>query len=164
MRGKTIVHGARALAVAAFFLLPGLAQAQIDFGVRGGYYSDAEAGFLGAEILTGLTRQWFFNPNVEYVFVDNGSLTTANIDFHYDLATHAPYSLWLGGGPAVLFNNYDPPAGCRRCGDTKNTDLGFNLLAGVGFWPRQAIRPYVQGKVILSKNTEAVLGFGLRFY
>jgi hypothetical protein len=41
--------------------------------------------------------------------------------------------------------------------------FGLNLLAGVGFWPRQTVRPYVQGKVILSNNTEAVLGFGVRF-
>jgi hypothetical protein len=163
MRGTTIGRAVGALAFAGFFLLPGLAHAQLDFGVRGGFYSDADAGFLGVEILTRFTRQWFFNPNVEYVFVSGGSLTTVNLDIHYDLRARSPYAVWVGGGPAVLFNNYDAPAGCRRCGDSSDTDLGFDLLAGGGFAGRQAIRPYVQGKVILSKNTEAVLGVGVRF-
>jgi hypothetical protein len=157
MFGETTTRVARALAVAGFLLLPGLAHAQVDFGVRGGFYNDADAGFIGAEILTasGFNRQIFFNPNVEYVFVDDGSLTTVNLDLHYDLHTRsAPYSFWLGGGAALLFNDFD---------DEDDTDFGLNLLAGVGFWPRQTIRPYVQGKVILSNNTEAVLGFGVRF-
>jgi hypothetical protein len=157
MFGKTTTCVARALAIAGFLLVPGLAYAQVDFGVRGGFYSDADAGFIGGEILTGsgFNRQIFFNPNVEYVFVDDGSLTTVNLDAHYDLHTRsAPYSFWLGGGAALLFNDF---------GGENDTDFGLNLLAGVGFWPRQTIRPYVQGKVILSNNTEAVLGFGVRF-
>lgn len=165
MFGKTIVRIAGALAVAAVFLLPGAAQAAtLDFGVRGGFYNDADAGFLGAEVLTGITREWFFNPNVEYVFVDNGSLTTLNLDAHYDLPTRSPYYLWVGGGAAVLFNSFDAEAGCARCRDTNDTDFGLNLLAGIGFWRGQPIRPYVQGKVVLSNNTEAVLGVGIRFY
>jgi hypothetical protein len=162
MFGKTTVRIAGALAVAALFLLPGSAQAQLDFGVRGGFYNDADAGFLGAEVLTGLTRQWFFNPNVEYVFVDIGSLTTLNLDFHYDLPASSPYSLWVGGGPAVLFNSFDEGR-CTRCRGDSGTQLGLDLLAGLGFWRNQAIRPYVQGKVVLSNNTEAVLGVGIRF-
>jgi hypothetical protein len=70
----------------------------------------------------------------------------------------------VGGGPAVIFSGFDAPAGCRRCDDDNQTDLGLNLLAGVGFWKRQAIRPYIQGKVTLSDNTEASIAFGLRFY
>ena len=37
-------------------------------------------------------------------------------------------------------------------------------LGGVGFTKRGPIRPYVQGKVILSDNTEAAIAVGLRFY
>ncbi len=144
--------------------LPGIAQAEIDFGVRGGLYSDAEAGFLGAELLMDVTRDWFFNPNFEVVFVDDGDLYTLNLDAHYDLRTRSPYYVWLGGGAAVIFSDFDPPPGCRFCDDDSETDLGLNLLAGMGFGKGQAIRPYVQGKVILSDNTEASLAFGLRFH
>ncbi|HEX9945480.1 MAG TPA: hypothetical protein VGG03_25995, partial [Thermoanaerobaculia bacterium] len=91
---------------------------------------------------------------------------TLNLDAHYDLRTPASYALWVGGGPAVIFSNFDPPPGCRGrgCESDDETELGLNLLAGVGFWKRQAIRPYVQGKVVLSDNTEAAIAFGLRFH
>jgi hypothetical protein len=164
MFGKTTGRVVWLLAVAGLFLGPGIARAEIDFGVRGGLYSDAEAGFLGAELLTGISRNWFLNPNLEYVFVDDGDLWTLNLDAHYDFRTGAPYYVWAGGGPAVIFSSLDPPRGCRRCDDDSETDLGLNLLAGVGFGKGQAIRPYVQGKVILSDNTEAVIAFGLHFH
>jgi hypothetical protein len=153
-----------ALAV-ALFLIPGPAHAELDFGVRGGLYSDAEAGFIGAELLTDfIGRGWFFNPNVEYVFVDDGSLATVNLDAHYDLRTGAPFDFWLGGGLAAIFSSVDPPRFCRNCEEEDETDIGLNLLAGLGFARRQAIRPYVQGKVIFSDNTEAAIAVGLRFH
>jgi hypothetical protein len=141
------------------FLVPALARAQFDVGVRGGFYSDASAGFLGAELLTPLpiARGWFLNPNFEYVFVDDGHLYTLNLDAHYDLNTrNEPYYFWLGGGPAIVFSKID--------GSDSQTDLGLNLLAGIGFWKRSAVRPYVQGKVTISDNTEASIGFGVRFH
>lgn len=165
MIGKTTACVARALTVAGFlfFLVPGLASAQIDFGVRGGLYSDADAGFLGVELLTPITRDLFFNPNYEYVFVDNGDLSTLNLDVHYDLWRGRPYYAWLGGGAAVIFSKNDV-LGCRSCSSDSNTDIGLNILAGIGFGKGQAIRPYVQGKVTVSDNTEASIALGLRFY
>lgn len=160
MKRKSVVW---VLAAAALVGLPGLAKAEMDFGVRGGFYSDAEAGFLGAELLMGVTRAWYFNPNVEYVFVDDGSLWTLNGDFHYDFPTRSNLSVWAGGGPAVIFSEIDPPRGCRRCDSSDDTELGLNLLGGVGFTKRGPIRPYVQGKVILADNTEAAIAVGLRF-
>ena len=148
-------------AAAACLLAPAPAAAQVDFGVRGGFYTDASAAFLGGELLFGLTREWFINPNFEYVFVDDGDLATVNLDFHYDLPTrNDPYYLWLGGGPAIVFRDEDRP----RDDDDSETDVGLNLLAGIGFGKGEAIRPYVQGKVLLSDETEAVIGVGIRFY
>lgn len=161
---RTTGRIARALAVTGLLLLPGAANA-VDFGVRGGFYSDAEAGFLGGEALIGVTRSWFFNPNIEYVFVDDGSLWTANADFHYDLPMRSNLAVWVGGGPAVIFSEIDPPRGCRRnCEGLDETEFALNLIGGVGFSKRGPVRPYVQGKVILSENTEAAIGFGLRFH
>lgn len=136
----------------------------VDFGVRGGFYSDSEAGFVGAELLTGISRHWYFNPNLEYVFVDDGNLYTLNADFHYDFPAQDDFYFWVGGGPALIFSEIDPPRNCRNCEGDDETDLGLNLLAGVGFGStRAAIRPYLQGKVIVSDETEAVLGVGVRF-
>ena len=149
-----LVFAAAAVAV----LAPAPAQAQVDFGVRGGFYSDSEAGFVGLELLFGLNRDWFLNPNFEYVFVDDGDLSTVNLDVHYDLPTrNAPYYLWLGGGPALVLRD-DELSG------EDDTELGLNLLAGLGFGKGEAIRPYVQGKILVSDETEAVLGVGVRFH
>jgi hypothetical protein len=158
MIAKSLCRVAGALAVAGLFLIPSTAKADLDFGVRGGFYDDADAGFLGGELLWGVTRQWFFNPNLEYVFVDDGSLMTLNADVHYDFPTRSPFYVWAGGGPAVIFRDPD----CRNC-DSEN-DFGLNLLGGIGFGKGQALRPYIQGKVILSDDTEAVLAVGIRFH
>ena len=96
--------------------------------------------------------------------MDNGDLYTLNLDAHYDLRTSAPYSVWLGGGLAAIFSEFDPPRDCRFCDPEDETNLGVNLLAGVGIWPRNAVRTYVQGKLTLSDNTEASIAFGLRFH
>lgn len=160
MKGKQFASVAWALAVACLFLVPAGARAEVDFGIRGGLYSDAEAGFLGGELLWGVTRQWYFNPNLEYVFVDRGDLYTANLDFHYDFNTGNPFYVWAGGGPAFIVRGADDD--CRRCED--ETDVGLNLLGGVGFGRGQALRPYIQGKVILSDETEAAIAVGIRFH
>jgi hypothetical protein len=159
--GRTV----RALAVAMFFLalVPTQGRA-VDFGVRGGLYSDAEAGFVGVELLTPITRQWFFNPNFEYVFVDDGDLYTGNLDVHYDFDTGNPFYLWAGAGAAIIRSEFDPPPSCRFCDSDAQTDFGLNLLGGIGFGKGQALRPYVQGKVILSDETEASIAVGLRFH
>jgi hypothetical protein len=155
------------LIVAVFALLataaaaaPRPARAQVDLDLRGGVYTDASSGFVGAGLLTGLTRGWYFNPNVEYVFVDPGSLWTVNADFHYDFARAGDWSLWAGGGPALEVRDYGN--GRRHRNDNTTTDLGFNVLAGVGL-VRGPVRPFFQAKVLLSDNTEGVLAVGLRF-
>jgi hypothetical protein len=151
---------ARALAFLAvsggLLTMPTPAHAQGDFGVRGGVYTEESDGFVGLEFVRRLRgSQWFFNPNLETVFVDNGDLWTVNADFHYELPTSGQFDIWLGGGPAVLFHH--PDRGSR------STDAALNLLAGIGFSPHNPVRPYVQGKVIVSDKSEAVFGFGLRF-
>lgn len=132
-----------------------------DFGLRGGVYNDASEAAVGVELLTPIGRSghWFFNPNVEYVFVDNGDLATFNLDFHYDLTTRGPMFVWLGGGPGLIVRDPDRPARA----DTQ-TDGALNLLAGVGFnLKNSSVRPYIQGKLILSDETESAVAFGIRF-
>ncbi len=147
------------VALGVLCLAPSPAAAEIDPGIRAGIYSDASEAFVGVELLTDITGQWYFNPNIEYVFVDNGSLWTLNGDVHYDLQTRSPWAVWLGGGLAVIFSEVDLPRG-RSVDDT---EVGLNLLAGGGA-KRGAIRPYLQGKVIIADDTEAVIAVGLRFH
>jgi len=149
----------RVLAVSVLFaaaLLPAApAHAGTDFGVRTGYYFDTEEAFLGAELLTRLAPRWYFNPNVEWVFVDEGHLLTFNGDVHYDIAHGRKTDFWLGAGLAIINRDFEGP-------ENGETDAGLNLFGGVG-WHTGGIRPYVQAKFILHDDSEFVLAFGLRF-
>lgn len=150
------------LAAGLAFLIAAPASAQWDFGVRGGLYTEDSDPFLGVELLTRMgDSSWYFNPNVEAVFVDNGDLFTVNGDFHYDFEPAGSVDFWAGGGPALIFRDFDRGRFSR--GDDSETDLGLNLLAGIGFNPGASVRPYVQAKLILSDDTEGALAFGVRF-
>jgi hypothetical protein len=135
--------------------------ADVDFGIRGGFDDEADSVFVGGELLMDVYPRWFFNPSIEYVFVDDGSLWTLNGDVHYDFDVDIPFAVWAGGGPAVVLRETDPA--CRGCESDDKTDFGLNLIGGIGV-QRGAVRPYVQGKLLLSDDTEAVLAVGLRFH
>jgi hypothetical protein len=154
---STLKPAVAALAAAlALAILPGPASAaDTKFGVRGGYYTDIGEPFLGAEVLVPVARRIYFNPNFEYVFVENLNYWTLNGDFHYDFPTHRPYYVWAGAGAGLL--RVDPPGA-----DNSDTDVGLNLLAGVGFKTGSVV-PYFQAKVILKNGSEFALGFGVRF-
>ena len=127
----------------------------VQFGVRGGYYTKVDKPFLGAELLARVAPRFYFNPNVEYVFVDNGTYMTFNGDFHYDFPTHGRTYAWLGAGPALVRVDPEGPANA-------NTDLAANLLGGIGF-RRGSVIPYVQAKAIIQSDSLVSLAVGLRF-
>jgi len=132
------------------------AQAQWAFGLRTGVYTDGSDLFVGAEFLTPMgPGPWKFNPNIEWAFVSNGNLFTLNADFTFDLAPTKVVDIWVGGGPALVYRSRDQ-------GDDE-ADPGLNLLAGVGFLRGRAVSPYFLGKILISDNTQAILGFGVRF-
>ena len=126
----------------------------VKFGVRGGYYTKVDAAFVGVELLAPVAHHVWFNPNVEYAFVDDSYLTF-NLDFHYDFPSHSSTFVWLGGGLAVV--RFDPPGSGES-----NTDVGANILAGLGFRSGSVI-PYFQAKVIAKDDSVFAIAFGLRF-
>jgi len=144
-----------ALAAAILLAVPAATQAEPRFGVRFGYYTEAEAPFLGAEMLFRVVPEIYFNPNVEAVLVDDGHYFTINGDLHYDFFSERRTFAWVGAGLAVL--NTDPGGSAES-----NTAFGLNLLAGIGA-RRGRVIPYAQAKVILKSDTEFVIGVGLRF-
>jgi hypothetical protein len=133
-------------------------RAGVDGDVRAGAYADAEAPMVGGGMLFDLekSKHWFFNPNAELVFPDEGDLLTLNGDFHYDFASSKRVSYWVGAGPAVLLADDD------LGGDNDNADFGANLLGGLGA-VHGDVRPFGQVKVTLADDTEAALLFGIRF-
>lgn len=124
-----------------------------DFGVRTGYYIDTGDPFIGFEALTPITGNFFFNPNVEWVFADGGDLATINADVHYDLDLNTDYYVWVGAGLAGIYDNF---------GDSE-FDIGANLLGGIG-WQFGTWIPYAQAKLLVSDvNDEVVAAVGVRF-
>jgi hypothetical protein len=142
------------LVSAALAAVPASAD-EVKFGVRGGYYAEAESAFLGIELLTQLAPRIYFNPNIEYVFVDDAKYVTWNADFHYDFHVSGRSFAWLGAGLALATVNPDGP-------DNTDNDVAANFLAGLGVRSGSVI-PYFQVKLIAKDDTEFVVAFGLRF-
>ncbi len=132
------------------------AQDRGKFGIRTGVYTDLSDMFLGVEYLAPIGSRVYFNPNIEYVFVPDADYWTFNFDAHYDFPTYSDLFVWAGGGIGVLHFNPDGPAHA-------DTDVGLNLLFGFGFNTSSNIIPYIQGKAIVSDNTDFELGMGIRF-
>ncbi len=150
------------LVLLAALVVPAAGAARdIDFGIRAGEYTDVGEPFIGAEINYPITRDWWFNPNIEYVLVDEGDLLTINGDFHYDFHVDDPLYVWAGGGPALILSDREDRPG-RRDDDDDENDFGLNLLAGIGFQAGPVV-PYAQIKAIVSDENEFVVGFGVRF-
>lgn len=126
-----------------------------EFGLRGGIYTNSDNGFVGAELLSAISPRVYFNPNMEYVMADNATFMTFNADMHYDFHTRSRNYIWAGAGLGVLYVN---PEGASD----GNTDLGLNLLFGIGI-PTRSVTPYIQAKAILSETDDFVLAFGIRF-
>ena len=127
-----------------------------DLDLRVGAYTgpDFDKPFAGVGLLSHLGGSLYFNPNVEYVFVDNAKFGTLNFDVHYDLPTHGHPYLWVGGGLALAHTDLDGPGG-------NETKPRANLLAGLGFHTGGAV-PYVQVKY-LTGYEYLVVAAGIRF-
>lgn len=154
--GRRSAAAALAAVVAILVLPPAPAAQGVDGDLRLGIYSDVGEAFVGGGLLIRLDdSSWFLNPNLEYVFVERGDLITLNADFHYDLASEEAVDFWLGAGPALILRE-------NRFGHDE-TDFGVNLFAGVGFLRDSVVRPFLQGKLVLSDESEGVFAFGIRF-
>jgi hypothetical protein len=157
MSDKSLLHprwivGAIVVALAAF--TPALSATT--FGVRTGVYTEQNAGFLGGEVVTSIAPSWYFNPNLEVAMVaTDNNVVTVNGDFHYDFFQDRPYWVWAGGGPAVIHREF-PTA-------SDDTDFGVNFLGRIAWKTASKVNPYLQAKVTVSNEDEAVLAFGLRF-
>jgi hypothetical protein len=155
MRRHSLV-AAGLVAVCAIFAMPAPGSADdVMVGGRVGYYSEVEEPFVGAELLVPVSGAFYFNPNFEYVFVEDLNYMTFNADFHYDLPMSGRTMVWLGAGLGLVRLDFEGP-------DNSETDAAANFLAGLG-WRTGNVVPYFQGKVIAKDDTEFSIGFGLRF-
>jgi hypothetical protein len=153
-KNKYLIFVSVILMLLLFAQIP--AMADVHFGVRTGYYTNAEDAFVGGEFITPITKQVFFNPNVEYVFYDPGNYMTLNGDFHYDFATRGTAMVWAGGGLGLRYKELNGAS-------DSNWNAGLDLLFGLGLRTSNGLIPYVQGKAFLADDNEFSIGFGLRF-
>jgi len=125
-------------------------------GVRVGVYTDMKDLFVGGELLFPVAYRFYVNPNVEWVFVSNGTYMTFNLDAHLDLVPRRSAAfLWVGGGLGIIYNKPEGAGG--------HADTGFNLLGGLGWRTGSGLIPYLQVKMIFADETQGVVGIGLRF-
>jgi hypothetical protein len=124
-------------------------------GFRTGAYADEREAFVGGEFLARLFPRLYFNPNVEYVLIDNGTFSTFNFDFHYDFPLRGRTFTWAGAGLGIQYFNPEGPVG-------SSTDPAANFLFGLGYNAGGWV-PYIQAKVIAGDNSDFVFGGGIRF-
>lgn len=117
-----------AVALACLFLPQG-ASAQEGTAVGGqvGVSASPDQFYLGVHYDTGfLVDRLSFRPNLDLGFGDSQTLVAANFEFAYWLPTrHQPYTIYVGGGPALNIFRYDLPDGSTTSGKP-----GFNLMVG----------------------------------
>ena len=144
------------LALLAIALTATQSRAETNADLRAGVYTDAGAFGLGGGVLTsiGTTSSWYFNPNLEAAFADRRNVVTLNADFHYDVPTTSSWSMYMGGGPAVLMRHSD--------GGGTRSDAGVNLIGGAA-GTQSSVRPFMQLKGTLSNNSELAFMGGVRF-
>lgn len=89
--------------VAVLLLITGRAEAQ-GIGFQGGVTVDPEQAFVGTHFETGeLFRSFRFRPGIDGGFGGDFSLATLNIEFLYHIEVGRSWSVYQGGGPAVVF-------------------------------------------------------------
>jgi hypothetical protein len=85
------------------FAIPPQARAQ-GVGFQGGVTVDPEQAFVGTHFETGeLFQNFRFRPGIDGAFGGDFSLATLNIEFLYHFQVGRSWSVYQGGGPAVIF-------------------------------------------------------------
>jgi hypothetical protein len=108
--------------LSAFAPLP--AAAQVAPGIQGGISLDDDFAqiFFGGHLETSpLVDRLRFRPGVDVGVGDDPTHVAFNLDFTYAFTSARPWNLYLGGGPAINWWNFD---------NGSDTDAGFNALVG----------------------------------
>ena len=136
-------------------LLAGPAAAA-NLDLRGGAYtgSDFDKPFVGVGLDSHLNGSLYFNPNVEYVFVDSGRFATGNFDAIYALPMDGAPSLYVGAGLGLVHTDPEGSGGT-------STKPRANIILGIGFGSGRS-SPYIQGKYITGYKYWVVAA-GIRF-
>lgn len=106
---------------AVLFVITTRADAQ-GIGFQGGVTVDPEQAFVGTHFETGeLYQSLRFRPGIDGGFGGDYSTATLNIEFLYHIQVGRSWSVYQGGGPAVVF---------VRQNDTRSTHAGSFFTFG----------------------------------
>ena len=126
----------------------------VGFQAAGGWYTESDEFYLngGARFGAGTIT---VIPNIDYVFVQSGTLYSLNLDATMSLMPLGVGSLYAGGGIGWLMSDFD--------GVDSQTDTAINLLAGFGL-NAAPMKPFAQFKyVLVDGNDPLAFSIGVRF-
>ena len=110
------------IAVVAFLLMTTARADAQGIGFQGGVTVDPEQAFVGTHFETGEIFQGLrFRPGIDGGFGGDYSTAALNIEFLYHIEVGRSWSLYQGGGPAVVF---------RRQNDNRSTHAGTFITFG----------------------------------
>lgn len=128
--------------------------APIGWNAFGGWYTDPSQFLVGAGARISVATITI-NPNAEYIFAENATSYTLNLDGTMSVMPLGVGSVYAGAG--LTFFTVDPDNG------KSNTDTGVNVLGGFGL---NAIpfKPYGQIKwSFIPNDTPFSFSLGVRF-
>jgi hypothetical protein len=153
MASGSFVRPGSILAALFFTSVSASAQASTYVGTRISYDFQTDEVILGANLTVPISTQIEFYPSLELYLPDRGNKIGFNGDVKVFLPTRASYDLYAGGGLGVVNQNL---------GDVSNTDVGLNLLFGIGSRIGR-IHPYGEARLLLHDDTQLVLLAGVNF-
>lgn len=115
------------------------ARPAVEFGVRGGFDFEEDAGTAGTQFRIPLARQLLLSPSADVLFADAATEWQVNVD-----ALLRPTALGgVYGGAGVAFLNGD----LDRSGSGE-TEVGANLVLGIesGRVSGTSVRPFAEGR------------------
>jgi hypothetical protein len=107
-----------------------------EFGIRAGRFNDLKENMIGVEVAFNV-GPLVFNPNFEYVLIDELDLMSLNADFLYPFARGGRTTPYLGLGVGVMR--------FEASGFGSTDEWLGNAIAGVAFGAGR-VKPYVQIK------------------
>lgn len=123
------------------------------FGPRLVYDFDAEELGIGVQVGIPVARRVELYPSFDYLFVDPGSLWSANLDFKYRVGRDDAGWLYVGSGLSIE---------TRSVSGLSETDPGLNLILGAEPL-RGTVHPFLElrGKLSDRSTFQIAGGFNI---
>ncbi|HYJ79597.1 MAG TPA: hypothetical protein VEW03_08365, partial [Longimicrobiaceae bacterium] len=111
----------------------------VEFGVRGGFDFEDEAGTAGAQFRIPVVRQLMLSPSADVFFDGSDSEWQINADLL--VRPEALAGVYFGAGAAFLNRDFELL-------DDAETEVGYNLIVGLdgGRFGGTILRPFVEGR------------------